>query len=122
MSRSCPRVASPCGFSNLITSAPSQASNCEQVGPACTWVMSRMRTPLSASMSVLFFLCRGIQAGDAAAFGAGGLVDYRVDERRLLGADGVFHPLAQLGRGGRVHADAAEGLHQLVVARPFHEH
>ena len=49
-SRSWPRVASPCGFSNLITSAPIHASSCEQVGPACTWLMSRMRTPLSASM------------------------------------------------------------------------
>jgi hypothetical protein len=50
-SRSWPRVASPCGFSNLMTSAPSHASSCEQVGPACTWVMSRMRTPFRASIT-----------------------------------------------------------------------
>src|SRR5689334_20014031 len=49
-SRSWPRVASPAGDSNLITSAPNHASSCEQVGPACTCVMSRMRTPLSASI------------------------------------------------------------------------
>src|ERR1700712_4225106 len=36
------------GRSTLITSAPNQASNCVQVGPDCTWVKSRMRTPFSA--------------------------------------------------------------------------
>src|SRR5579862_3788111 len=51
-SRNWPRVASPAGDSSLITSAPSHASNCEQVGPACTCVMSRMRTPLSASIYI----------------------------------------------------------------------
>src|ERR1051326_8635401 len=49
-SRSCPRVASPTGDSSLITSAPIHASSCEQVGPACTCVMSRTRIPLSASI------------------------------------------------------------------------
>ena len=65
-SRSCPRVASPCGGSNLITSAPIHASSCEQVGPACTCVMSRMRTPFSASMlisrnSAYFFFALGFR-------------------------------------------------------------
>src|SRR6476469_3396318 len=36
------------GRSTLITSAPSQARSCVQVGPDCTWVKSRMRTPVSA--------------------------------------------------------------------------
>src|SRR5438093_13438702 len=46
MSRSCPRVASPSpGRSTLITSAPNQASSCVHVGPDCTCVKSRMRTP-----------------------------------------------------------------------------
>src|SRR3954465_1643749 len=36
------------GRSTLITSAPSHASSCVQVGPDCTWVKSRMRTPSSA--------------------------------------------------------------------------
>ena len=49
-SRSWPRVASPCGGSNLMTSAPIHASSCEHVGPACTCVMSRMRTSFSASI------------------------------------------------------------------------
>src|ERR671934_2847376 len=49
MSRSWPRVISPTpGRSILITSAPNHASSCVQVGPDCTWVKSRMRTPSSA--------------------------------------------------------------------------
>src|SRR4029079_3398266 len=121
-SRSWPRVASPCGFSNLMTSAPIHASSCEQVGPACTCVMSRMRTPLSASMVRLLLLCRRIQARDAAAFRSSGLIDDCVDQRRLARADRVFHRLAQLSRCGRMHADPAEGFHPLVVAPPLHEH
>ena len=66
-SRSWPRVASPCGGSNLMTSAPIQASSCEHVGPACTWVMSRMRTSFNASMlfsndpTNYFFLALGFR-------------------------------------------------------------
>ena len=49
MSRSWPRVASPSpARSTLITSAPNHASSWVQVGPDCTWVKSRMRTPSSA--------------------------------------------------------------------------
>ena len=49
MSRSWPRVASPSpAFSTLITSAPNHASSWVQVGPDCTCVKSRMRTPSSA--------------------------------------------------------------------------
>src|SRR5713226_9090120 len=128
-SRSCARVASPCGFSNLMTSAPIQASNCEQVGPACTCYISRIRTPLSASILIsknsaaderlpalaqrldLFLFCARIQARDATAFGAGGLVDHGIDERGLARADGFFHRLAQLGRGRGMDAHATEGLH-----------
>src|ERR1700752_4452422 len=36
------------GRSTLMTSAPIKASNCVQVGPDCTCVKSRMRTPSSA--------------------------------------------------------------------------
>src|SRR5579863_5546789 len=36
------------GRSTLITSAPNHARSCVQVGPDCTWVKSRMRTPSSA--------------------------------------------------------------------------
>ena len=43
----CPRVMSPTpGRSTLMTSAPNQASSCVQVGPDCTCVKSRMRTPV----------------------------------------------------------------------------
>src|SRR5580692_10188510 len=49
ISRSCSRVMSPPpAFSTLITSAPNQASNCVQVGPDCTCVKSRIRTPSNA--------------------------------------------------------------------------
>src|ERR1700733_13576655 len=48
-SRSCSRVTSPLpAFSTLITSAPNQAKSCVQVGPDCTCVKSRMRTPSNA--------------------------------------------------------------------------
>src|SRR5207249_1279531 len=126
-SRSWPRVASPCGFSNLITSAPIQASSCEHVGPACTWVMSRMRTPFRASIGSpiplrLFLFCARVQAGDTTAFGAGALIDDRIDERGPARADGFLHRAAQFGRGRGVRAHAAEGLDQLVVARALDEH
>src|SRR6185369_11244748 len=100
-SRNCPRVASPIGGSNLITSAPIHASSCEHVGPACTWVMSRMRTPLRASMCLCLFFCRGIESRDAAALRARLLVDDGVDERRTARADRLLHRLAQLR--GRLH-------------------
>src|SRR4029077_9436491 len=49
MSCSWPRVMSPTpGRSTLMQSAPSQARSCVQVGPDCTWVKSRTRTPSSA--------------------------------------------------------------------------
>src|SRR6185312_16237639 len=128
MSRSWPRVASPCGGSNLITSAPIQARSCEQVGPACTWVMSRMRTPFSAFITVsvgsaaLLFRGSRIERRDAAALGAGPFRDHRVHERRALGAERLLDRRAQLLRRRDVLADAAERLHQLLVARVLHEH
>src|SRR5207237_5981331 len=98
-SRSWPRVASPCGFSNLITSAPIQARSCEQVGPACTWVMSRMRIPFSASIGRLFlFRRRRVEAGDAPALGSGGLVDHGINKGGLLRADRFFHRPPKLRR------------------------
>src|SRR5262245_38908569 len=138
-SRSWPRVASPCGGSNLMTSAPIQARSCEQVGPAWTCVMSRMRTPLSASILIskilrqiegylplltpagLFLLCARIQARDTTAFGAGGFIDHGIDERGLARMDGLFHRLAQFGWGRGVRAHATERLHQFVVARTLDE-
>src|SRR5688572_8041564 len=127
-SRNCPRVASPCGGSNLITSAPIHASSCEHVGPACTCVMSRMRTPFNASIffppeAFRLFLLRGrIEARDAAALGAGSLVDDCVDERRFARADRFFHRAAKLRRCLGVYADAAERFDQLLVTRVLHEH
>src|SRR5919106_1153359 len=42
---------SPLGRSTLITSAPNHASSWVQVGPDCTWVISRIRMPSSAFMA-----------------------------------------------------------------------
>src|SRR3954454_17975429 len=101
--------------------------------------MSRIRTPFNASIPIsrnsagdvpqlrldrtdLFLLgALWIEARDAAAFGACRFVDDGVDERRLLRANGVFHCLAQFDRRRRMDTHAAEGFHQLVVARAFHE-
>src|SRR5437588_12198884 len=75
MSRSCARVISPSpARSTLITSARSHARNCVQVGPDCTWVKSRMRTPSSALPAAPHALLLGL--GNplpffAAFFGAG---------------------------------------------------
>src|SRR5690349_7589130 len=126
MSRSWPRVASPCGFSNLITSAPIHARSCEHVGPACTWVMSRIRTPFSASIlvsgTVLFLFSARIQARDAAAFDARSLVNDCVDQCGPTRSNGFFHRAAKLSRIRGVYADAAECLDDLVVAGAFHEY
>src|SRR6202008_838890 len=66
MSRSWPRVMSPTpGRSTLITSAPNQARSWVQVGPDCTWVKSRMRTPSSALPAAPQGL-RGGERGGAA--------------------------------------------------------
>src|SRR3954470_16686720 len=136
-SRSCPRVASPSpAFSTLITSAPNQPSNWVQVGPDWTWVKSRILTPSSALLIAVcslrswksgarsggLLLGQGrVEAGDAAAFGAGVLVDHGVDQRRLARLDGFVQRLLQLfGRLGH-DADAAERLHHQIVARALDE-
>ncbi len=116
MSRNCERVTSPApGRSTLITSAPNQASNWVQAGPAWTWVKSMILMPSSGllMMSVSFvqsilrappaaswapavvrvagcsLLCVAlrIQIGQAAALGAGGLVDHGIDQGGLAGRD-----------------------------------
>src|SRR5262245_7246171 len=66
MSRSWPRVGSPSpGRSILMTSAPNHARIWVQVGPDCTCVMSRIRTPSRAfPMSPLFRDAKGLFVGD----------------------------------------------------------
>src|SRR5437773_4569139 len=152
MSRSWPRVISPEPTrSTLTTSAPIHARSCVHVGPDCTCVKSRMRTPsnalpitfspalsppeaalraasprggerLGAALRRSFLLRGGIEARDAAAFGARLFVDDRVDQRGLARADRCFHRIAQLGRRRGQKAHATEGLHQLLVARALDEH
>src|SRR5258706_1357188 len=140
------------GRSTLITSAPNQASNCVQVGPDWTCVKSRMRMPLSAFVIVLLrivsapatagrkrggaargpapdvanlFLAKHglrVEVADAAALRAGCRVDHRVDQGRLAGVHGLVRGSFEFVRRRRVHADAAERLHHLVVARVLDEH
>src|ERR1700761_2922685 len=50
------------GRSTLITSAPNHANNCVQVGPDCTWVKSRIRTPSSA-LPMALSLVHGLVLG-----------------------------------------------------------
>src|SRR5260221_3226414 len=67
-SRNCPRVMSPApGRSILMQSAPMKPRSCVQVGPDCTWVKSRMRTPSSARPAFPHGLVEGLGKPDAAA-------------------------------------------------------
>src|SRR5450755_3734770 len=142
MSRSWPRVMSPSpARSTLITSAPSHARSCVHVGPDCTCVKSRIRTPSNALPITFpyampsfrkrysdsgspsrFLLGGGIETRDAAAFRARLFVDDRVDQGRLARADRFFHRVAKLGRRRCHHTHATEGLHQFLVARALDEH
>src|SRR5580700_4284990 len=87
MSRSCSRVISPApARSTLITSAPNHASSCVQVGPDCTWVKSRMRTPsnaLAMGVSGSALLVHGLVLGPGCVLAR---VDPDVDDRRALQA------------------------------------
>src|SRR6266516_5709296 len=145
-----PRVISPTpGRSTLITSAPNHASNCVQVGPDWTCVKSRMRTPFSAFVIVLLrivtapalgrtevgtgrratrpmrlFLAKfalRIEVADAAALAAGCRIDRRVDQGRLAGIHRRVHGALEIVRRRHVNADAAKGLHHLVIARTLDE-
>src|SRR5690349_11223189 len=57
------------GRSTLITSAPNQASSCVQVGPDCTCVKSRMRTPSSAFDISIPLTLLGVSSGGPLASG-----------------------------------------------------
>src|SRR5262245_27535601 len=142
MSRSCPRVTSPApARSTLITSAPRYPRSCVQVGPDCTCVKSRIRTPSNA-LPITFpcsdasfdwcwsrprcrswlFLRSGIEACDAPALGAACLVDNRVDQRRPARLNRFLPRLAKLVGRLDVRAHTAERFHQLLVTRVFDEH
>src|SRR6266540_1935430 len=127
------------GRSTLITSAPNQASSCVQVGPAWTWLMSRMRTPSSALPASPHGLALGLGIGAAAwamrpttgatrltavflgldfttfFFTAGffaaafGFLDF------LRGA--IFHPLLYLGVVSRASRHSGEGSAALYFLR-----
>src|SRR6476620_9073120 len=121
MSCNCPRVMSPTpGRSTLMQSAPSQARSCVHVGPDCTWVKSRMRTPSSALDILCSCLLRQrafrVEIADVATLAARRRIDHRVDECRLSGVHGRVDGALQFVRRGRVDADAAEPLDHFVVA------
>src|SRR5581483_10411433 len=119
------------GRSTLITSAPNHASNCVQVGPDCTWVKSRMRTPFSAlvialtPVSSLAPACAGMNK-DEGRRGPRPMIELfllqRADQGRLAGIHRRVDRALQLVRRRRIHADAAEGFHHLVIARALDEH
>src|SRR5687767_4418526 len=96
MSRSWPRVASPSpARSTLITSAPNQASSWVQVGPDCTCVKSRMRTPsrallIACLLGLRFDFC---EAGTQLALlgEAGRFVAHDRDDTRDLAILGKQH-------------------------------
>src|SRR5215472_4718828 len=62
-----------------------------------------------------------IEIADTAALAAGCRVDHCIDESRLAGIHRRVDRALHLIRGRRIDADAAESLHQLVVARPLDE-
>src|SRR5690348_410112 len=127
MSCNWPRVMSPTpGRSTLIQSAPSQASNCVQVGPDCTCVKSRIFTPSSAFDILRSCLLRQgalwVEVADIAALAACRRVDHRVDQRRLAGIHRCIDGALQVIRRGHIDADTAEALDHFIVARARHEH
>src|SRR5579871_6681956 len=97
-SRNWPRVASPAGDSSLITSAPIHASSCEQVGPACTCVMSRMRIPFNASIDLYSpYKCAAERRGGLLIHGLvrgarriDVTVNHYVHQRRFARITGLF--------------------------------
>src|SRR6186713_671009 len=121
MSCNWPRVMSPTpGRSTLMTSAPNQASSCVQVGPDCTCVKSRMRTPSSALDILCSCLLRqralGVEIADVATLAARRRIDHRVDQRGLTGVHRRIDGALQLVRCGGVDTDPAEALDHPVVA------
>src|SRR5271170_64763 len=126
MSCSWPRVMSPTpGRSTLMQSAPNQARSWVQVGPDCTWVKSRMRTPSSAfDILCCSFLRQGafrVEIADVATLAACRRVDHRVDERGLSEVHGRVDGTLQLVRRGRIDANPAEPLDHPVVAGALDE-
>src|SRR5215469_9515584 len=62
-----------------------------------------------------------VEVADPAALAARSRVDHRVDQSGFAGVHGRFDgPLQRVG-GFRLHADATEGLDDLVVPRAFDE-
>src|SRR5690242_8612886 len=79
--------------STLITSAPNHASSCVHVGPDCTWVKSRMRTPSNAlpMLHPLVSSCLPVIASlDPGSPSAAGACGPSLVHRLVLGAGRVL--------------------------------
>src|SRR5579864_24147 len=105
--------------STLITSAPNQASSCVQVGPDCTCVKSRMRTPSSALAIRASRPCLLVHRLVLGARRVLARIDPDVDDSRTLQA---LHRLARppQGRGdlcGVVHFLAIPAQHLGELAK-----
>src|SRR5581483_9548384 len=117
-SRSCVRVMSPRpGISTLITSAPSQARIWVQLGPDCTWVMSRTRTPVNAfsiarlaSLRAPSLVHRLVHRARRVNFG----IDPHVDERALAGLARPAQRRRDILRLAHLLAVSAEHFGELV--------
>src|SRR5919106_4966039 len=115
---------SPLGRSTLITSAPNHASSWVQVGPDCTWVISRIRMPSSAFMASPRRQCgpparglfvHGLRLGAGRVFVG---IHPDVDHRRLAAGLDLLARTAQrradLVRLGDLLAVAAQHLGELA--------
>src|SRR5579871_4610209 len=126
-SRNWPRVASPAGDSSLITSAPIQASSCEQVGPACTCVMSRTRIPLSASILSSLLCLAVLRRGRLLVHGLVGsarriyiAIDDDVHQRRQAGIARFLERRPDVLGLRYADAEAAHRFRQPVEAHVAH--
>jgi len=97
-SRSWARVASPWGFSNLMTFGAHPGEQLRAGRPRLHVRHVEDADSLECFHYFFFPACR-VQARDAAAFGAGGFIDHGIDERGLARAEGFFHCLAQFRPG-----------------------
>src|SRR3984885_248989 len=113
------------GRSTLMQSAPSQASNCVQVGPDCTWVKSRILTPSSALDILCSCLLRQsaarVEIANIATLASRRRVDHRVDECGLAGVHSRVDGALEFIWRRRIDANAAETLDHPVVAGAFDE-
>src|SRR5215472_5510963 len=113
-------------ISAQIHSARSRGCAIELTSDASRRISSRSRSKASATLAVgigvrgSLLLCGGalrVEALDVAAFGAGGRVDHRVDQRRLARGERLGQRAGEARRIGAVVALAAEGFDDPLIPR-----